>query len=138
MARDRLRQLGRRHPACFEMFVAQHGVARSDQTAHEGQDAHEVAGQHLEQVLVECRADLDLKPGLLTDFALQRRAMVLAGIGPTARQVPFAAFVQEQQHASVMDQHAFDGDGKSGHDNNITKGPEIALRPFRNFSDGWT
>ena len=29
--------------------------------------------------------------------------MILAGIGPPARQIPLAALVQQQQHAAIVD-----------------------------------
>jgi hypothetical protein len=37
--------------------------------------------------------------------------MVLARIGPPARQVPLPAFVEKKKHTPLMDQDAFDGDG---------------------------
>ena len=110
----RLAELGNRQPARLEMLVAEHDVAAACQAADEGQDAHEAPGQDLEQMSLERRADLDREAGLLLHLALQRGAMILARIGPPARQVPFAALVQEQQHAVLMDQDAFDGDGRGG------------------------
>ena len=106
----RLAELGERQPARLQMLVAQHDIAAARQPAGEGQDAHEAAGQHLEQVLVERAPDLDGKPRLLAHLALERRAMILARIGPAARQIPFVALVQQQEDAVLMDQDAFDGD----------------------------
>src|SRR5437868_749709 len=68
------------------------------------QDAHEPPRQNLEHVFIKCGADFDLEPRLLTHFALQRRAMILARIEPAARQVPFAALIQEQEHVTVVDE----------------------------------
>jgi hypothetical protein len=81
-------------PSRLKMLVAQRDIVPTDQPAGEGQDAHEAAGQHLEQTFAESRADLDLEPCLLTHFAFQCGAMILARIGPPARQIPFAALVQ--------------------------------------------
>ena len=97
------------------MLVAQrHGIA-ADQATDKRQDAHETAGQHFEQVFVQRGADFDQKPGLLAHLARERRAMLLARIRPATRQVPFAALVQQQQHAAVVDQDAFDGDWMRAH-----------------------
>ena len=52
-------------------------------------------------MLAQRLADLDDEAGLLAHLALQRGAMVLAGIGPAAGQIPFAALVQQQQHAAL-------------------------------------
>ena len=104
MAVDRLAEIGERDPARVEMLVAQHDLAAADQRADIGDDAHEALRQHLEQMLVEQRTDLDREPRLLAHLARERRAMILARIGPAARQVPFAALVQQQQHAAVVDQ----------------------------------
>ncbi len=54
-------------------------------------------------MFIMCSTDLDLEPGLLAHLALQRRAMILARIGPPARQIPFIAFIQKQENAAVVD-----------------------------------
>ena len=105
------------------MLVAEHDVAGADQPASIGDDPHEALRQHLEQVLVEQRADLDVEPRLLAHLALQRRAMILARIGPAARQVPFAALVQQQQDAAVVDDDAFDGERVWDHA--LSNGPSL-------------
>ena len=138
MTGNKLAQLAERQPAHLQMLVAQHDTVAANQAAGERHNAHQSVRQHLEQVVIERHTGFDQQTGFLTHLALQRRAIVLARIGPAAGQIPFTAFVQEQQHAGIMDQHAFDGDGGSGHDDTIAKGPEIALRPFRNFEDDWT
>ena len=86
-----------------------HRVARPSSRQAKRQDAHEAAGQHFEQVLVERGADFDQRPGLLAHLARERRAMILARIGPPTRQIPFAALVQQQQDTVLIDQHTFDG-----------------------------
>ena len=59
MPRGGLVKVADGQPKRLEMLGAQHELAVADQTAGEGLDAHEPAGQHLEQMLVERRADLD-------------------------------------------------------------------------------
>ena len=115
MAVDARGELGNRQPARLEMLVAQHDIAAACQAADEGQNANEAPGQDLEQIVAQRLADLDDEAGLLLHLALQRGAMVLAGIGPAAGQVPFTALVQQQKHAALMDQDAFDGDGRGRH-----------------------
>lgn len=97
------------------MLMAQHDVAATGQAADERQDADEARRQNLEQIFVQSGADLDGEAGLLPNFADERRTMILPGIGPAAGQIPFTAFVQKKKHAAVVDQHAFDGDGRGGH-----------------------
>jgi len=126
-----LAELGERQPACFEMLVAQDDVAFAHQPAGEGQDAHEAARQHLEPVLVERVADLDRKPRLLAYFAHQRRAMILARIGPSARQIPFAALVQQQEHTVVVYDDTLDGNRVSSHCREHTCRPERSEGPHR-------
>jgi len=150
MAGDRPTELAERQPTCSQMLVAQHDIAAAHQPTGEGQDAHEAAGQHLEQVLVERAADCDGKPRLLAHLALEGGAMILSRIGPAARQVPFVALVQQQEHTVLIDQDAFDGDGVRAHcvgkyhalgmtislasgSSSQKKRPGIAPRPFRNI-----
>ena len=90
------------------MFMTEGNRALGLQRAGIGDDAHEALRQHLEQMLVDESADLDRQPRLLPHLAHQRRAMILARIGPPAGQIPFVALVQEQQDAALMDQHALD------------------------------
>ena len=110
----RLAELGERQPARLEMLVAQHDVAAARQAADKGRMRTKRPGSTSNRCSSSALADLDGEPRLLLHLALQRGAMVLARIGPAARQIPFAALVQQQQHAVLMDQDAFDGDG-SGH-----------------------
>ena len=106
MAVDRLAKLGERQPACLQVLVAQHDITAARQPADKGQDSHEAPGQHLEQMLVERVAHRDRKPGFLAHLAFERGAMILARIGPPARQIPFVALVQEQEDTVPMDQDA--------------------------------
>ena len=82
-----------------------------------------ITAEDLEEMLVQQRPDLDIKSGLLPHLARERRAMILAEIGPTARQVPFAALVQQQQDAAVVDDDAFDGERVWDHA--LSKGPSL-------------
>src|SRR5262245_63829562 len=68
-ASDGLAKGGKRLPPSLEMLVAQRHVAARHRPAGEGQDAHEAAGQHFEQMPVDRRADFDLESGLLAHFA---------------------------------------------------------------------
>jgi hypothetical protein len=61
-------------------------------------------------MLVEQRPDLDRESCFLAHLAGERRTMILARIGPAARQVPFAALVEQQQDATVIDDDAFNGE----------------------------
>ena len=109
----------------------EHDIAAARQAADERQNADEAPGQDLEQIVAQRRADLDREAGLLLHFALQRGAMVLAGIGPAAGQIPFTALVQQQKHAALMDQDAFDGDGSGRHRSiSITVIPERSEGPL--------
>jgi len=121
MAGDRLSELAERQPTCSQVLVAQHDIAAAHQPAGEGQNAHEAAGQHLEQVLLERAADCDGKPRLLAHLALEGGAMILTRIGPAARQVPFVAFVQQQEDAVLIDQDALHGDRRRTHVVSIAK-----------------
>jgi len=107
MPGDREAELGGSDPPRLQMLMAQHYVCFRNETADERSNAHEAAGQHLEQMFAESRTDLDLQSRLLTHLAPERRTMFLARIGPAARQIPFIAFVQEQQSATVVDDDAF-------------------------------
>ena len=115
MVVDALAELGERQPACLQMLVAQHDVAGTDQVADERDDSDEASRQDFEQIFTERRANLDGEARLLLHLTLQRGTMVLAGIGPATGQVPFIALVQEKEHAILVDQDAFDGDGRDGH-----------------------
>src|SRR5204863_378469 len=66
-------------------------------------------------MLIQPLTDLDVESGLLAHLALQRRAVVLAGIGPAPGQVPFAALVEQQQHAAVVEDDALDRERVVGH-----------------------
>ena len=93
------------------VLVAQYNVGIACKRAAVGDDAHKPLRQHLEQMLVEQRADLDAEPRLLAHLADERRAMVLARIWPTTRQVPLPALVRQQQHAALVQYDGFDGGG---------------------------
>src|SRR5260370_37547285 len=103
VAGDDFAELGHGQPAHLQMLRADGHLRRALELTGKCQDAHEAAGQHLEQMLVEQSADLDLEPRLLAHLALERGAMILARIGPAAGQIPFAALVQEQQDTSAVD-----------------------------------
>lgn len=83
MSRHHIGEVRRRHPAALEMFVAQDNAGRSGEDAAIGGDAHEALRQNLEQMIVEQLAGIDRKAGLLTHFADQRRATILARVGPS-------------------------------------------------------
>src|ERR687897_1925278 len=104
MAVDARGELGNRQPSRLEMLVADHDIAAAGQVADERQNANAAPGQDLEQIVAQRLADLDDEAGLFLHLALQRGAMVLSGIGPAARQVPFTALVQKKKHAILVNQ----------------------------------
>ena len=83
-------------------WTQRHRIAAEQRNRQTAGCARSGRGRHFEQVLVERGADFDQKPGLLAHLARESRAMILARIRPATRQVPFAALVQQQQHAVLI------------------------------------
>jgi len=103
MPGDRFAKIGKGHPSGLKVLVAHDCFDYPDERAGKRFDANETPGQHLEQMPVERRAHFDIETRFFAHFALQGRAMILTRIGPSARQVPLAALVQQQQHTAIVD-----------------------------------
>ncbi|WIM11778.1 MAG: hypothetical protein OJF58_002737 [Enhydrobacter sp.] len=97
------------------MLAAQHDGRGARERAGVGDDLHETAGQHLEPMPADQRADLDIEPGLLPHLAPERGSMILARLRPPARQLPFAAIVEQQEDTVLVEEDAFHRNGVCTH-----------------------